>query len=104
MMPITSKRLLPDDIEKLNQLRRKYLLKHGREILFCALFFGLFVFSYHTITSYGQSVTGTTFMLGGAIPVPVLVMKPGQETWYDPYLIWLLLGIAGAYLAISPLC
>lgn len=72
------KRLSPDDINTLKQLQWRYVPKLGRNVLFFAIFLGLFVLSYENIISYEQGVTFTTFLLRGAIPVPVLAMEPKQ--------------------------
>ncbi len=74
-----SKRLLSNDIEKLKRLRRDYVLKCGRNILFCIIFLSLFAFSYNNIISYEDTVIHNTFLLKGTFPVSILAMKPKQE-------------------------
>ena len=76
MAAVIHKRLLPTEIERLKQLRRRNIWKYGRGILTLAIFFGMFVFSCNNIISYEQGIISTTFMLSENIPVPVLEMRP----------------------------
>jgi len=76
MAAVIHKRLLPTEIERLKQLRRRNIWKYGRSILTLAIFFGIFVFSCININSYEQGIIYTAFMLSGNIPVPVLEMRP----------------------------
>ena len=76
----TPERLLPEDIYTLDNLQHRYLLKNGLNILFCAIFLGIFVISYNNVISYGQSVVRTSFVLKEAIPVPVQSIEPKQQT------------------------
>jgi hypothetical protein len=120
MIDIPGKRLLPDDIEQIKHLRRRYMVKLGRSALFCAISLGLFALSYHNITFYKQNITNRKAI---SIPVDNTLLSRGptisQEifawvhrfyphmggtTWLDPYLGWLLLGVISAYLALFPLC
>jgi hypothetical protein len=108
MIAGTSKRLLPDDIELLKKLQKKYLLKIVRSILLFGLFLGLFILSYHNIIPYEQSATRASFLLRGTASVPFFTveLKQGETVtpWLDPHFYWLLLGFGGAYLAMFPLC
>lgn len=108
MIAGTSKRLLPNDIELLKKLRKKYLLKTARSILLFGLFLGLFILSYHNIIPYEQWTAHTRFLLRGTASSPFFTveLKQGETVtpWLDPHFYWLLLGFGGAYLAMFPLC
>lgn len=59
-------------------VRRKRRIRRARNLLFLIIFLGMFALGFNRVMAYEDGIQRSTFTIQGAIPVPVLEMRPGS--------------------------
>jgi pimeloyl-ACP methyl ester carboxylesterase len=54
------------------------LIRRARNLLFLIIFLGMFVLGFNRVMAYEDGIQRSTFTIQGAIPVPVLEMRPAS--------------------------
>jgi pimeloyl-ACP methyl ester carboxylesterase len=74
----TSKRVPPMVSRSIELTRRKRRLRRARNLLFLIIFLGIFALGFNRVVAYEDGIQRSTFTIQGAIPVPVLEMRPAS--------------------------
>lgn len=66
----------PGNVDAVARQQRKQKQWHALNILLLIICLGVFVLSFNRVLDYEDDIARSTFMIRGAIPVPVLEMQP----------------------------